>query len=41
MHGGKLALFVSNDGNAWNCLAESYKEEDIAKGLTKYFHKDL
>lgn len=37
MHGGKLALFVSNDGNIWNCLAESYKEEDIAKGLIKYF----
>ena len=37
MHGGKLALFVSNDGNTWNCLAESYKEEDIAKGLVKYF----
>ena len=41
MHGGKLALFVSNDGNIWNCLAESYKEEDIAKGLIKYFcHKN-
>lgn len=37
MHGGKLALFVSNDGNTWNCLAESYKEEDMAKGLAKYF----
>ena len=37
MHGGKLALFVSNNGNTWNCLAESYKEEDIAKGLIKYF----
>ena len=37
MYGGKLALFVSNDGNIWNCLAESYKEEDIAKGLIKYF----
>jgi hypothetical protein len=37
MHGGKLALFVSNDGNTWNCLAESYKEEDMAKGLIKYF----
>ena len=37
MHGGKLALFVSNDGNIWNCLAESYKEEDMAKGLIKYF----
>lgn len=37
MHGGKLALFVSNDGNTWNCLAESYKEEDMAKGLVKYF----
>lgn len=37
MHGGKLALFVSNDGNTWNCLTESYKEEDMAKGLIKYF----
>lgn len=37
MHGGKLALFVSNDGNTWNCLVESYKEEDMAKGLIKYF----
>jgi hypothetical protein len=37
MHGGKLALFVSNDGNIWNCLDESYKEEDIAKGLIKCF----
>jgi beta-galactosidase beta subunit len=37
MHGGKLALFVSNDGNTWNCLAESYKEEDMTKGLIKYF----
>lgn len=37
MYGGKLALFVSNNGTTWNCLAESYKEEDIAKGLVKYF----
>ena len=37
MHGGKLALFVSKGDNVWDCLAESYKEEDIAKGLIKYF----
>lgn len=37
MHGGKLALFVSKGNNVWDCLAESYKEEDIAKGLAKYF----
>ena len=37
MHGGKLALFVSKGDNVWDCLAESYKEEDIAKGLVKYF----
>ena len=37
MHGGKLALFSSKDGTVWDCLAESYKEEDIAKGLIKYF----
>ena len=37
MHGGKLALFVSKEDNVWDCLAESYKEEDIAKGLIKYF----
>lgn len=37
MHGGKLTLFVSKGDNVWDCLAESYKEEDIAKGLAKYF----
>lgn len=37
MHGGKLTLFVSKGDNVWDCLVESYKEEDIAKGLAKYF----
>ena len=37
MHGGKLVLFASKEDNVWDCLAESYKEEDIAKGLIKYF----
>jgi hypothetical protein len=37
MHGGKLTLFASKGDNVWDCLVESYKEEDIAKGLIKYF----
>lgn len=37
MHGGKLTLFASKGDNVWDCLVESYKEEDIAKGLVEYF----
>ena len=36
MHGGKLALFYSKGDNVWDCLTESYKEEDIAKGLKNF-----
>lgn len=37
MHGGKLALFIGKGNNVWDCLTESYKEEDIGKKLNEYF----
>ena len=36
MHGGKLALFVSKGDNIWDCLVESYKEEDIGETLKNF-----
>jgi len=37
MHGGKLALYYEKKENIWDCICTSYKEEDIGKGLIKYF----
>lgn len=37
MHGGKLVLYYGKGNNSWYNICESYKEEDIAKGLIKYF----
>lgn len=37
MHGGKLALYYEKKESVWDCICTSYKEEDIAKGLIKYF----
>ena len=37
MHGGKLALYYEKKESIWDCICTSYKEEDIGKGLIKYF----
>ena len=37
MHSGKLALYYEKKESIWNCICTSYKEEDIGKGLIKYF----
>lgn len=37
MYGGKLALYYSRDDSIWDCICTSYKEENIGKGLIKYF----
>ena len=40
MHCGKLALYYEKKESVWDCICTSYKEEDISKGLIKYFRID-